>query len=716
MGKSVARHIDMNIQPHFQEANADALSYSLQWLSHYHGISTPADTIRAGLPLVDNKLTPDLFIRAASRIGLKAKLVERQLGSVSSLVLPAVILLHSHEAALLLSIDRHAKTATLLSHETEGEVVISLRELGDNYRGQLILVSKQYVFNEHNPELLKVNKKHWFWGSLTKSWRIYRDVLIASFMVNIFALASPLFIMNVYDRVVPNQAIETLWVLASGILIVHFFDFVMRMLRGFFIDVAGKKSDVLLSSSTFEWAVSAKSVSQPQSAGAFANNLRDFESIREFITSATFTSLVDFPFVVLFLSVIYFIAGELVFIPLVGVVLIIIFGLMIQSPLRTSIDQQVRASTDRHAKLVESLYAIDTIKFLGLQGMMQNRWERITGYIAETGIRSRLLGASSLHVAQLIQHTVSVAVVIAGVYLNVAGQLSLGGIIAIVILSGRALAPMAQVAGLAARYYHAKAAYIALNRMMQLPTENDELVNSLSPKQLTGEIVFSGVSFHYPNEQHGCLDALSFSIKAGEKVAIIGRMGAGKTTIQKLILRLHEASCGSIQMDGLDINQIDPYLLRKNIAYVDQNPTLFLGTLKENILCGNTSATDDDILWAADKAGVSDFANRHPEGFNMQVGERGERLSTGQKQSVALARAFLSDAPLLMLDEPSSALDDSSEKALKQHLHNHAKDKTLVLITHRTSMLELVDRLIIVDQGRVIADGPKDQVLAGKKV
>ncbi len=689
--------------------DGDPLLHSLLLVSKHFGINTSTDTLTAGLPLVDDKLTPELFVRAAQRVGLVVKLVKRKLDKVSPLLLPVVINLHDNQAAVLLSIE--GEKATLYSAEAGGKVSVSLEELQDKYAGNLFLISKEHDFDERSPELLQLRSRHWFWGTLVRSWRIYRDVLLASFMVNVFALATPLFIMNVYDRVVPNKAIETLWVLSTGLIVIYLFDFVIKMLRAYFVDIAGKKSDLLLSSTIFEKVMGMRMSDRPRSVGGFANNLRDFDTIRDFIASATITTLIDIPFVILFIFVIYYFAGSLVYIPLISVVLVILYSFIIQPFLRGSVDKTMRATSQKHANLIEGLNSLETVKTLGLQGSMQRKWESITGYIAEWNIKSRLIANSSTIFSQLVQQGTTIAIVIAGVYLISDGTLSLGGLIAAVMIANRITGPMTQASSIFTKYYHAKAALRTLNEIMQQDDERKAGTKYIHPKHFAGKLSFNKVNFAYPGEQKRVLSDLSFEINPGDHLAILGPVGSGKTSILKLLLKLYDADSGEIRIDDLDINQIDPVELRKNISYVNQSPILFYGTLRENIICSKPLATDQEILSVAKMSGLSGFVKNHPLGFDMNVGEGGERLSNGQRQSVAIARALLSDSRFVLLDEPTSAIDNAIEGVLKESLSSFTKGKTLILVTHRKSLLDLVEKILIISNGNLVNFGPKEQIL-----
>ncbi len=693
--------------------DTDSLLHSLLLVSKHFDINISASRLTEGLPLVKGRLTPELFIRAGQRAGLNVKLVKRRLDKVSPLVLPVVINLKNNQSAVLLSINE--KNATLYLKENGGNVKTPLAELKDEYTGNLFLISKEHDFDDRSPELLNIRSRHWFWGTLLRSWRIYRDVLLASFMVNMFALAAPLFIMNVYDRVVPNKAIETLWVLTAGLIVVYLFDFVIKMLRAYFIDIAGKKSDLLLSSTLFEKVMGMRMADRPRSIGSFANNLREFETIRDFIASATITALIDIPFVILFIFVIYYFAGSLVYIPLISVALVTLYSLIIQPLLKSSVDKTMRASSQKHADLVEGLGALETIKTLGLQGRMQLKWESITGYVAEWNIKSRLIANSSTIFSQLVQQGTTVAIVVAGVYAISEGNLSMGGLIAAVMIANRISGPMTQVSAIVTKYYHAKAALTTLDGIMKQGDERESNKKYIHPKQFAGKVSFNKVNFTYPGEERRVLKDLSFEVNVGEHLAILGPVGSGKTSILKLLLKLYDVDSGEIRVDDIAINQIDPIDLRKNISYVNQSPTLFYGTLRDNIIYSKPLATDEEIFSVTKMSGLSTFINNHPQGFDMNVGEAGERLSHGQRQSVAIARALLSDSQFVLLDEPTSAIDNAIEGILKKSLATFTKGKTVILVTHRKSLLDLVEKVLIVSNGNLVNFGPKDQILNGSQ-
>ena len=688
----------------------DNLAALLVLIADHYKIKTNQNQLKAGLPLVNERLTPDLFIRAASKVGLFAKLATRSLSKISSLLLPAIINLKNEDCLLLTKIDIKNNSAQIITSDNIKKT-ISLPELEEIYDGTIFLISDNYKFDARSAETQEQKNDHWFWGTIALSWRIYRDVLIASLLINIFALVGPLFTMNVYDRVVPNQAIDTLWVLASGVFLVYIFDFIIRMLRGYFVDIAGKKSDILISANIFERVMGMKLVNRPVSIGAFASNLKDFESIRDFITSATILSVIDLPFVIIFLLVIAYVGSALVFIPIVAIILIILYGFLIQPILRTSIEKAFKASSQKNATLIEGLNGIETIKTLRMEGAMQSRWERSTAYISEWSIRSKFISSSATNFCLFIQQISIVIVIIYGVYLIGAGEVSMGGLIATVLLTSRAISPVSQATNLSTRFYHAKAAYSSLNGIMNQPIEHQNNSDYLNLDKIKGEISFEDVSFTYPNEKESVLKNINIKINEGERIGFLGKVGSGKSTIFKLILKLYDPDQGMVKFDGLDSNQINIDELRKHIGYIDQNPNLFFGTLKDNIVSGFPEASDDQMLAVSKLTGVHAFASNHPLGYNMPVGEQGVKLSVGQRQSVAIARALIGQSPILLLDEPTSALDKTNENLLKNNLLKSTSNKTLLLITHRTSMLDIVDRIIVVEGGRVVADGPKKDII-----
>ena len=660
----------------------------------------------------DNQLSPALFIKAARRAELSARLFSIDLDDLNPLVLPAVVLLANNKACVVTSLDHDAGQARVLTPESgEGSGLIPVITLKELYAGEVLFIKEQHRYDERTPETLDLPERHWFWGTLLHSWPIYRDVLIASVIINLFVIISPLFVMNVYDRVVPNNSVETLWVLAIGAGIAYLFDFFLKTARAYFIDLAGKKSDILLSAQMFEQSMSIQLAARPASVGSFARHLQEFDYIREFITSSTVATLVDLPFCLFILAVIGALGGPVVMVPIVGMVILAIHGMIIQPGLRSAIENTQRTSAQKHATLVETLCGIEGVKAQRAEGSLQNRWEKLSAHIAGWDIKARMLTTSASNLSAFIIQVCTIAIVVYGVYRIVDLKMSMGALIAAVLLSSRALAPVAQLSALSTRYYQAKSALSALNKVMALPQEELSHDSSLTTPDATESIIFDQVNFAYPNQAGNALVDVSLNIKAGEKVAILGRIGSGKSTLQKLLLRFFMPGSGQIKLDNIDIQQLSPHELRARMGYVAQDTTLFFGTVRDNIAFGSGHVSDDKILEIAKLCGVTEFTDAHPKGLLMPVAERGTNLSGGQRQTIALARALLNDPPILLMDEPCSAMDSITEQTICARIKNIVSDKTLILITYKPSMLDLVDRLIILEKGKVVANGPKGKVL-----
>lgn len=690
----------------------DPLLNSLIYVSRYYGLANSPEALVNGLPLSDGKLTPFLLPRAAERAGLVAKENRAEMENISSLILPAILVLKGGDSCVLNSINAETREAEVTTLES-GMVPISipLEDLLEQYTGRYFLVKKQFRFDERSPEVLKTNEGHWFWSTLWQSKRIYRDVLIASLLINLFAVAAPLFTRLVYDKVVPNLAFETLWVLASGIFVVFLFDFILKSLRNYFIDVAGKKSDILISSKLFSKVMGIRMESKPPSVGAFARHLQEFESIREFFTSATVSALIDLPFAILFLVIIWLMAGDLVYVPMVGVVILIVHSLLIQGPLRRSIEEGSRLASQKYANLIESLAGLETVKMLSAQSQFQYRWEEAVAHMANWNIKSRRITDSIQNAAGFVQQSSNVGMIILGVYLIAEGELTMGGLIAATMLSGRAIGPLVQLSLLSTRYNQAKSSMTIINQVMEMPDEQEEGKRYIHRPIIQGKIEIDRVTFHYPDSPVASIRNISLTINPGEKVAIIGRIGSGKTTLERLIMGLYKPTEGHVRIDDTDIAQLHHVDVRRNIGCVPQDSNLFYGSIRDNITLGRPLTDDRDVLDAANRAGVTAFTQSDPAGLERQVGEGGAMLSGGQRQAVTIARAFLGRPPVLLMDEPTSAMDNRSEMHIKHQLSQLKPSETLILITHKTSMLDIVDRVIVMEKGSIIADGPKAQVL-----
>lgn len=681
----------------------------------------------ADLPVEAGRITPKLFtrednnvkatfFRAAKRAGFSSKLVQYQLHEISPLLLPVILVLSGNSederACILTGIDIENKQVKIILPELgDAETLVSIERLEDEYLGYAFLIKPEHHYKDARKRVLEHEKHHWFWSTIKHSKSIYVDVLIASFLINMFVLATPIFTLNIYDRVVPNNAIDTMWIFAAGIFIVYVFDLLFKFLRAYFLENASKKSDVIMSSIIYEQVLNLKLSSKPKSVGSFANVIKDFDSIKNFFTAVSISTLIDLPFSILFLLVIYMIGGWLVVIPILFAIIIIAYSFIIEKPIRQSIESTYEASSFKNSILIESLSALETIKSLGIGGQYQWKWEEATGSVSKKSQHTKILSNSiSVFVGFIIQFN-TVVIIVAGVYAIGEKELTMGGLIALVMLGSRILTPLAQIANLITNFEQTKTAYNAINNIMLLQGEREEGKKFVERPSFTGKIEFQNVSFTYPDSERKILNNISFTIHSGESVAIIGANGSGKTTIEKLLLGLYEPQEGSILIDGIDIKQIDPADLRGNISYVPQDVVLFEGTLKENIIMRTPDANDEEILSVAKLSGIDIFVNKHPMGFSLPVGERGDGLSGGQKQAIAIARAFIDKSPILLLDEPTNSMDVEREKQFTYMLQSYAQNRTMILITHRNLLLNLTTRLIVLNNGNLVLDGNRDDVI-----
>lgn len=690
----------------------DPLLSCLVFLTGHFGHAKSAQAITSGLAYDEKDMGPSLFCEAAAKIGLKAKVVQRdKIKSISAPVLPVVLVLKNAQACILLKISKDEHNALIWSPETGAERTVKLTDLKQSYTGYAIFVHPRPEFTDADAPHAKDANRHWFWGPMWDARDIYTKVGIAAILINLFALTSPIFMMNIYNRVLPNQAMETGWVLAIGAITVFVFDFIMKTLRGYFIDLAGRRVDVIAARRIYDQLMNMKLAGRPKSSGAFANMLRDFDSVRDFTTSATLTGLVDLPFTILFLLVIWLLGGSIALMLFGLIVVVMIVGYVLQIPLRNYVRKASKSAEAKHGLLVETISGLETIKAIGADGRLRARYGDQVAENALHSQNSRFVSALGGNVAGMIQQIAAIIVILIGMYMVKDGTMTVGALIACVMLGGRAIAPIGQVANLMSRYHSARSAMKTIDDIMQKPVERPQDARFLHRPDLKGKIAFKKVDFAYPGAQRKSLDDVSFTIEPGEKVGIIGRIGSGKSTIARMMMGLYDPSEGTMLLDDTDYRQIDPADLRRNVAYIAQDVVLFSGTVRDNITASVPHASEEDILNAAKEAGVHDFMAHHPMGYDAVVGERGEGLSGGQRQTIALARAMLLKPNIFVCDEPTNAMDVQAEQAFTNHIAKYSKNKTLVLITHRQQLLGLVDRLILIDQGKVVMDGPRDKVI-----
>jgi ATP-binding cassette subfamily C protein LapB len=690
----------------------DNLMRCLLTLCRIHQVATTAEALRAGLPVEQGRITPALFSRAASRAGLSARLLKRPVQQVEPALLPAIVLLSGDRACVLLEWQEAGRSARVIYPElNDAAVEISAEQLLADATGEVFVCRPRFRFDARTPRQFEAGHGHWFWSAMRENTPVYRDVLIAAFFINVFALALPLFTMNVYDRVVPNRAVETLWMLAAGVIVVLLADITLRSMRGYFLDLASKRVDITVSARILERVLGMRLEHRAQSVGSFAVSLRSFETVRDFIASATVATLIDLPFALIFIAVIAWIAWPVLLPISIGIAVVLGYAAVLQRRLRALSETTWRASAQRNSTLIEALVGLETIKALGAESVMQRRWEDATAFLSRTGVQLRLLSNSNVNLTLWVQQMVTLFVIVTGVYLISAGALSMGGLIACTMLASRTMGPFSRVAGLITQYHNSAIALASLNQLMQTPQEREPQRQFLSREHFRGDIEFRHVSFSYPGSEIPALTDVSFRIRAGERVAVLGRVGSGKSTLQKLAVGLYAPSAGEILIDGVDLRQLDPGELRAHVGYVPQDVTLFYGSLRDNLTLAHVGVDDSALLRSAELAGLAEFVNRHPRGFDMPIGERGDSLSGGQRKCVALARAVIANPSLLLMDEPTGSMDHSTEQTVKEQLRHYLPGRTWLVVTHRNSLLEMVDRILVVDNGRLVADGPRDSVI-----
>jgi ATP-binding cassette subfamily C protein LapB len=666
--------------------------------------------LTAGLPLHDGRLTTELFVKAADRIGLSGELVSGDPDQLTRADLPALGWRRDGRPALLRSIVDNGKLVLFLPEKDAAEEISLGEAMRFLSREWVRIAPKVAPVSEQEPPGT-AHKTHWLWEAGKKYWRSYFHVILATVFVNCLALAAPLFTMNVYNRVLANKAFTTLWVLALGVLIAIMFDVLLRSLRAFLIDYVARRLDLNVSSLLLERILNTRLEHCTASTGLMTQRLQEYEFVREFVTSNTIVFFIDLVFTFVFLFVIFTISPLMVLVPLVAMAIMIMLGLFIQRLMGRELAKADYTSAHRQSLMVEIVGSLETIKSVTAEGVLLRRWEIISDISSNIIHRIKNYSSVAANAAYCLQQVVTVSIVIVGVYGFDSGSVSIGGIVAAAMLASRAMAPLSQIALMLARAKHAASALRAVDTLMALPDERADRRVRVSRGVESGHVEFRNVGFSYPNGRK-VLNGLSMKISPGERVAILGKVGAGKTTVGRLLIRLYEAQEGNILIDGIDVGQYHPHELRRAINYLGQEADLLSGSLRDNLIIAKADATDEELINAAKLAGVDDFATRHPLGYEMPVGERGTLLSSGQRQMVGLARAFLSQGRVLFLDDPTSSMDMMTERhfisRLQQALH---PDQTLIAATHRNAMLSLATRIIIIDQGRVVTDGPTSVVL-----
>ncbi len=683
---------------------------SLQIFLRFYGIERSHASIRDIADITDGPFDYRDAVTALENMEFSANVGNLKASQITQGHCPLIIEFKDKNKAVLKSVDRKKKYEVYDEDKEDKITIYSYSEFKKIFSGGVLIAKSR----RQQKEVEKIKKVDWFWSSLSQSKWTYIQVIIAAAVSNFLGLSTSLFIMVVYDRVVPNQAIESLIALTIGVIIALGFDFLIKTLRANFIDRAGKRADIRMSKIIFNQLMTMNLASRSDRSGALASTVRDFESLRDFFTSATLVAIVDLPFIFLFIYIISLIGGPLAVVPLVCVPIVIIVGLVVQPFLAKLSLDGMKSGMSKQGVLVETLNGLETIKATGSGGLMRKRFEEATNQQSDQGFKTRAITQFAINSSASVQQFAQIAIIFYGVFLIQDNIVTMGALIAVVILAGRTLAPLTQLAQALTRVNTARTAFKTINELMKKPKDRDDNDNPLSRPNLKGEIEFKNVTFSYPGAKEPTIRDLSFKISPGDRVAMLGKMGSGKSTIARLIAGLYEPDVGSILIDGVDLRQIDQADIRRNIGFMLQETWLFSGTVKENIQMGFVQYSDEHLLNVAKISGVDEFVRHNPAGYDFMLKERGEGLSGGQKQSINLARAILHNPALLILDEPTSSMDTATEKMIIDNLINWSEDKTLVAITHRNSLVKVATRVIILDKGVIIADDTPDKLLGQK--
>lgn len=694
----------------------DPLRLGLVALCRHLGKSISVAELGDGLPLEAGRLPPEMVPRALRRARIAASVVQRPLRQLPARLLPALALLKDGGSLVVTAVDDAGRVTAELP-ETGGSREMSLDEIEALQDGDhtLVLASNRDHTDERAEGFARPREAHWLTGPLKRAWRTYAEVGLAAMMANLLAISVALFAMQTYDRVVPNAAFDTLWILASGVLIAVLLEYVLRSLRAHLLDVTGKRLDLQLSSLLFSRVAQMKLGARPGSTGAFSSQIREFDAVREFFTSSTAGAISDIPFVVLFLAIIAYVGGPVVWVPIVAIVLILLPGILMQGPLARLSRQHLREAAVRNGVLLETIENLETVKATRAEGRHLQLWEGLSAQLAEDGVKSRTISAMLANGATLVQQLAYVGVVTVGVYQISAGNMSIGALIASTILTSRTISPMGQVAGLLARWQHVKVAVEALDELMKAPQEREPGRQYVRCPRLKGHYRLHGVKVQYSEDSPPSLDIEGLEIKAGEHIALLGGNGAGKTTLLRVMSGLAAPSAGSLEVDDINLAQVDPADRRRAIGYLPQDIALFYGTLRDNLTLDGEAHSDDELLEALQAVGLGGFVRRHAKGLDMQL-TSSRSVSGGQRQAIGLARLLLQDPAIVLLDEPTAAFDQNNEVKVIRFLQEWIKGRTVLVSTHKKAILSLTERAIVLKDGRLSLDGPCESIVSGNRV
>jgi len=681
-----------------------ALISAVRLLLRHHGVRKSAAALRDAVEMPHETFGPPQAVSALSALGFKSSFGSLKLSKLTEDFFPLIAFKKDGSSLLVYG---PAEDGIISVSESEGKGKPTPMEAADfekEFSGYVILAK------ELNRREKEERSGHWFFSAFRKSKWLYVQVMIAAMVSNFLSLSTSLFTMTVYDRIIPNGAFESLIALSIGVIIALGFDFLIKSLRAKFIDIASKRADLEISRRLFDRILTLTPSEQRQKTGAMAGTIREFETLREFFNSSTLVILIDLPFVFFFIYVIYLIAGPLAYVPLLAVPLVIIVGLGIQPFLARITKGSVESGMNKQAVLVETLNGLETVTATGSGKLMKKRYEDALNNQSDGGNKIRALSMFIVNFAASVQQYAQVASIFFGVYLIIEGTITQGALIGAVILGGRTMSPLSQLANTLSRANGALTSYRNLDKLIGAEFNSAANLSPISRPRLDGEIEFKNVSYKFEGASQPIIKNLSFKIPAGQKVALVGKMGSGKSTLSRLSAGIEEHTEGAILIDGVDVRQIDPADIRKNIGIMLQDSWLFSGTIRENIQMGFNEYDDDHLLRVCKIAGVDDFVGSHPKGYDLEIRERGQGLSGGQRQTINLARSLLHDPNILLLDEPTSSMDQGSEKKVVEALKEVCAGKTMLIVTHRNPIFTMVDRVFVLENGTIVADQTPQQL------
>jgi ATP-binding cassette subfamily C protein LapB len=693
----------MNYQPYLQ---------AILLVAKHYRIEVSEERIRLQLDWNKNQNPEEMIGTISRQIGLNVRKTEFSADMLNPWRLPVMVVFKDGQVGVVDKADSAGNISIQLSGDQGLSQSFGLSDLQQVIESVYILRPETSVPDARIDEYIKPYEKSWFWSIVLRDWKRYIDIMFASLIANILALATIVFSMQVYDRVVPSQSIPTLWVLAGGVLIAAIFEFSLRVARIYLSDIIGKRADLRISDRVFGHALRIKNSERSKSTGTFISQIRELEGVRELVTSTTISAIADLPFFFLFLAVFWVIGGNLFWVMLLVVPLMIIPALLVQKSLAKLAQEGMRESSIRNAILVEAVQGIEDIKLLRAESRFQNQWNHMNEVSADISMRQRKIVGVIGAWTQKIQGLTYAIVVLVGCFAVIKGDMTTGALVACSILSSRMLAPIAQITGVLGRLQQAKVAKNSLDELMKKPVDQPDHAHLVHRSVLVGDYQLNGALFKYNEDDAKPSVAIAkLEIKAGEKIAILGRNGAGKSTLLQLLAGMHVPQQGKIYLDGLDLSLIDPADIRRDMGLLNQNAHLFYGTIRENLTLGAPLATDEDIIWSLQMTGAWTFVQDKKEGLDHLILEGGVGFSGGQRQALLLARLLIRQPNIVLLDEPTASIDDVAEKQFIDHLNNWMGHRTLVIATHRRAVLALVDRIIVMNDGKIVMDGPRDQVL-----